>query len=209
MSTDAEIRQNVERQLAGDPDMEAVNIAVAVDNGSIQLTGSVSCYGQKVRAQAYAEQAHGDVEVANSIDVRLPAADQRTDSEIVRDAIAVLEKELRYTHEDVRLAVENGWITLDGDLEWDYQRTRAESAMTWIRGVTGVSSVVTVDRRLEPMDIARTFREKQQPQMRAGANSKAEAASRDMTSTDAIRSWARRETAAQGAGASTSATKAE
>ena len=97
--------------------------------------------------------------VANDIEVRLPAIDQRPDPDIARDAVAALKSELPISHDKIKIIVKNGWITLEGAAEWQYQKTAAETAMRKVKGVKGVTNVITVKPKVEPTDIQRKIQE--------------------------------------------------
>src|ERR1700743_1383089 len=129
MRSDSEIKRNVEDELRWDPDIVTNDIAVAVKSGVVTLTGFVRSYGQKLQAEADAKRVSGVVGVANDIEVRLPELDQRPDPAIARDAVAALKAQLPYSWEAIKVLVHGGWVTLEGQVEWHYQRDRAEQAV--------------------------------------------------------------------------------
>jgi osmotically-inducible protein OsmY len=118
-----------------DPDIDATDIAVAVKNGVVTLAGFVRSYAQKTEAEQTAKRVTGVAAVANDIEVRLPIFNQRPDPEIARDAVAEIQNELPYSSDHIRVVVKDGWITLEGSVEWNYQRERAERAVRRLRGV--------------------------------------------------------------------------
>jgi len=126
MRSDSEVKRDVEDELRWDPDISSDDIAVAVKSGVVTLTGFVRSYGQKLQAEADAKRVSGVVGLANDIEVRLPAIDQRPDPDIARDAVAALKAQLPYSSESIKILVRSGWVTLEGQAEWNYQRTRAE-----------------------------------------------------------------------------------
>src|SRR4029077_3531975 len=119
-------------------------IAVSVKNNVVTLTGFVRSYSQKYEAERDAKRVAGVAAVANDIDVRLPSVDQRPDPEIARDAVAALKAELPYSHQLIKMIVKSGWVTLEGEVEWNYQRERAESAVRRIKGVKGLSNMIAL-----------------------------------------------------------------
>src|SRR5207237_2938719 len=150
MRSDSEIKRDVEEELRWDPDIEPTDIAVAVKSGVVTLTGFVRSYAQKFAAERAAKRVAGVVGVANDLEVRIPHADERPDPEIARDVVANLKIWLSSCWEHIKVIVKNGWVTLEGEVEWNYQRHTAERAARWIKGVKGGSNVIRIQPRLEP-----------------------------------------------------------
>lgn len=135
MRSDSEIKRDVEDELKWEPGIDASNIAVAVKDGVVTLTGFAHSYGDKFEAENVAKRVRGVLAVANDIEVRLPEVDQKPDPDIARDAIAALKRDLPVSWERIKVVVKNGVVTLEGDVEWHYQRDRAEAAVRWTKGV--------------------------------------------------------------------------
>src|SRR5438477_2730972 len=129
MRSDSDIKRDVEDELRWDPDLDATDIAVTVKSGVVTLAGFTRSYSDKLEAEAAAKRVAGVLGVANDIEVRLPSLDQRPDPEIARDAIAAIVQRLPLVSEQIKVLVRNGWITLEGHVEWDDQRSAAESAV--------------------------------------------------------------------------------
>lgn len=91
--------------------------------------------------------------VANDIEVRLPIFNQRPDPEIARDAVAEIQNQLPYSSDRIRVVMKDGWVTLEGSVEWNYQRERAESAVRRLRGVKGVTNLIELQPRVPPSEI--------------------------------------------------------
>src|SRR3984893_11982985 len=138
MRSDSEIKHDVEEELRWDTDIYPTDIAVAVKNGVVTLTGFVRHYAHKFAAERAAKRVEGVVGVANDLEVRLPHGDERPDPEIAREAVANLKSWLPSSWEHIKAIVKNGWVTLEGEVEWNYQRDYAERAVRWIKGVKGV-----------------------------------------------------------------------
>jgi osmotically-inducible protein OsmY len=153
MRTDADIKRDVEEEIRWTPDVDATDIAVAVKDGVVLLTGFVKNYGQKHEAEAAAKRVAGVVGVANDIEVRLPDAENRPDPLIARDAVAALRIQLPYAWEGVRVSVKQGWLTLEGTVAWHYERERAERAVRTIKGVRGVANFIRVQPRVEAAEL--------------------------------------------------------
>src|SRR3984893_19283201 len=128
MKTDSEIERDVKTELGWNPDLNSTEIAIFVKNGVVTLAGVVPRYIDKYEAEKAAKRVAGVLAVANDIEIRLPAIDQRPDPEIARDAVAAIKNQLPFSYEQIKAVVRNGWVTLEGDVEWQHQRQTAERA---------------------------------------------------------------------------------
>ena len=153
MRSDTEIKRDVEDELKSDPDIDATDIGVAVSGGIVTLTGFVRSYSQRRGAEEDAKRVAGVIGVANDIEVRLPIIHYRPDPEIARNAVQAIQYELPFSWEKIKVLVEDRWVTLEGSVEWYYQRERAEKAVRRVRGVKGVSNNIQVRPQVAPMDI--------------------------------------------------------
>ena len=155
MRSDSEIERDVREELKWDPDLDAEDIAISVKDGVVTLAGFTKSYSDRLEAEYAAKRVAGVHAVANDIEVRLPSIDQRPDPDIARDAIANLKAQLPISHDRIKFIVKDGWLTLEGAVDWQYQKTTAENAVRHVRGVKGVTNVISVKPKVEPTDIKR------------------------------------------------------
>jgi osmotically-inducible protein OsmY len=196
MKSDSEIEQDVKDELSWNPDLDATDIAVSVKRGVVTLTGFVKSYTDKYEAEAAAKRVAGVVAVANDIEVRLPSIDERPDPEIARDAAAAIKALLPVSSEKIKVVVKNGWITLEGNAEWQYQRSTAENAVRRIKGVKGISNLITLKPHAQPSEIKRKIQDAFKRSADVDANRiVVEADGSTVTLRGTVRSWVEREEA--------------
>jgi osmotically-inducible protein OsmY len=210
MRLDSDIRRDVEDELRWDPDIDATDIAVVVNNGVVALTGFVRSYSQRTQAERDAKRVAGVVGVANDIEVRLPVIDQRPDPDIVRDAVSALKSELPYSSENIKVIAKDGKITLEGTVEWNYARERAENAVKRIRGAKGVTNSITLKPKVAPHEVRRKIEDAFRRSAEIDASRvTVEANGSEVILRGTVKSWAEREEAERAAWAAPGVTKVD
>ncbi len=210
MKSDTEIERDVREELKWDPDLDATDIAVSVKNGVVTLAGFTRSYTDRLEAELAAKRVAGVHAVANDIEVRLPAVDQRPDPDIARDAVAALKSELPISHDRIKIVVKDGWITLEGAVEWQYQKASAETAVRRVKGVKGVTNVIAVKPKVEPSELKRKIMEAFKRNAEVDANRiTVEASGSEVILKGTVRSWIEREEAERVAWSAPGITKVE
>ena len=210
MRSDSEIERDVRDELKWDPDLNADDIAVSVKNGVVTLAGFVPSYADKFEAEAAAKRIAGVHAVANDLEVRLPAIDERPDPDIARDAVAALKAELPISHDRIKVIVKDGWMTLEGAVEWQYQKTTAENVVRRVKGVKGVTNVIAVKPKVEPSELKRKIMEAFKRNAEVDANRiTVEASGSEVILKGTVRSWIEREEAERVAWSAPGITKVE
>ena len=196
MRSDSDIKRDVEDELRWDPDLDATDIAVTVKSGVVTLAGFTRSYSDKLEAEAAAKRVAGVLGVANDIEVRLPSLDERPDPEIARDAIAAIRNRVPVVAEQIKVLVRNGWITLEGAVEWDYQRSAVEGAVRRVKGLKGVTNTIQVKPRVPASEVKRKIEEAFRRSAEVDANRiTVEAHEGEVILEGVVRSWAERQEA--------------
>lgn len=140
VNVDADIQREVLNELKWEPRLQPNEIGVAVKDGVVTLTGYVDSYAKKLAAEQAAFRVRGVKAVANDIQVRLPGISERTDTDIARAARAALEWDVLVPADRIKVTVSNGWVTLEGEVDYAFQKEEAERAVRHLTGVKGVSN---------------------------------------------------------------------
>jgi osmotically-inducible protein OsmY len=157
--TDSDLERDVKAELRWNPKIDDADIAVSVKDGVVTLAGFTKSYSDKYEAETAVKRLAGVKGIANDIEVRLPSIDQRPDPDIARDAVGALKAQLPVSSERMKVVVKGGWVTLEGEAEWQFQRDSAERAVRGIRGVKGVSNLIKLQPRAHPDEIKRKIEE--------------------------------------------------
>ena len=151
--TDEQIQQETLAELKYEPRVTPNEIGVVVKNGVVALTGWVDSYTKRWAAEEAAHRVRGVKAVANDIEVRLPGSSERTDADIAAAAIQALQVDAVLPVDKIDVTVSKGWVTLKGEVEWEYQKEDAERVVRRLTGVKGVVNSITVKPRLTPSEL--------------------------------------------------------
>ena len=196
MKTDSEIERDVKAELGWNPDLKSTDIAISVKDGVVTLAGFVPRYIDKYEAEKAAKRVAGVLAVANDIEIRLPAVDERPDPEIAREVVTALKNQLPFSHERIKAVVRNGWVTLEGDVEWQYQRLTGERAVRPLKGVKGIINDIKTKPRVEPSDIKQKIQEAFRRSAEVDANQiTVETSGGEVILKGKVRSWLERDEA--------------
>lgn len=153
MKTDAQLKSDVTAELAWDPAVDATHVGVAVKDGIVTLAGEVDSYLQKHAVERAVRRISGVRGIALDLGVKLAPDHQRTDTEVAQAALHALRWHSLVPEEHIKVEVEDGWVTLSGEVDWAYQSASAEQSVSALVGVAGVTNRLTIRQRTNPQEI--------------------------------------------------------
>jgi osmotically-inducible protein OsmY len=199
MRSDAQLRSDIVAELSWDPAITATDVGVIVKDGVVTLTGHPSSHAEKYAIERAARRVKGVKALAIEMPVKLASDYTRTDADIAMAVERAIEWNVLVPDDKIHPMVENGWVTLNGEVEWDYQRRAAEVAVRDLLGVTGVSNRVVVKPKFTAADVEKKIREALERQAdREAERIKIEVNGAHVTLSGKVHTWAERK-AAQGA----------
>ena len=158
MKTDQDIQKDVMDELRWVPALNSTQIGVAVHNGIVTLSGTVPFYSDKLAAEEAAKRVKGVKAVAEDIEVSLTQNAQLSDSQIAESVVRALEWNTSVPHENIKIKVDDGRVTLEGEVDWLYQKEAALNAIRYLRGVKGIGNWITVKPKINTAIIKENIR---------------------------------------------------
>ena len=159
MKTDQELKRDVENELRWEPSVNEAHIGVSAKNGVVTLSGHVPTYVEKHAAEQAAKRVYGVQALANELDVKLSTVDKRSDEDIATACLNALRTHGSVPHDRIQVIVKNGWVTLEGSVEWQYQKAAAENAVQNLVGVAGIVDQINVTPHVSASDVKHKIEE--------------------------------------------------
>jgi osmotically-inducible protein OsmY len=196
MKTDTQIQSDVIAELGWEPSIHSEAIGVEVKDGIVTLAGHVATYAEKLEAERIAMRVFGVKALAVEIDVRIAGISARTDADIAHTVENVLQWTTYLQNDSVKIKVEGGWVTLSGEVNWEYQRKAAVDAIRYLMGVKGVSDLIVIKPSLSaPLvkaDIEAALKRRAQ---RDSHNIAVSVKGHDVTLSGSVHNWSDRDLA--------------
>lgn len=200
MKTDSQLQQDVMAELKWEPAVHAEHIGVEVKNGVVTLAGEVGSYTEKLNAERATQRVSGVKALAVEMKIKLTSFGKRSDADIAESAKNILGWTSSLPADTVKVMVEGGWLTLSGDVEWQFQRQDAADSVRYLSGVTGVSNQIAIKPSLSATVVKSDIEAALKRRAAADAKTIAvEVKGGDVTLTGTVHSWTERDLATRSA----------
>ena len=210
MKIDKQLQQDVLDELVWEPSVDAAEIGVSVENGVVILNGTVKSLTEKWTAERVTQRVEGVRAVTDELAVKLAGDGQHTDPDIAQAAVNALDWNTSVPRNRIKVLVENGWITLDGSVEYHFQRDAAEGAIRNLKGVKGVSNMITIKPRVSAVDVTHAIKKALHRAAQVDAEKiSVEASAGKVILRGNVRTWAEREEAERAAWAAPGVTNVQ
>jgi osmotically-inducible protein OsmY len=161
MKSNSELQTDVQNAIKWEPLLNAAEIGVIAKDGVVSLTGVVDSYSKKMEAENAAKKVIGVNALVEKIEVKFPSSWTKTNTEIANEVLSALKSNWSVPKDKVKVKVEDGWVTLEGELPWNYQKEAAKSAVNYLTGVKGVTNNIKIKSEshdaIEQKDVERAI----------------------------------------------------
>ena len=197
MKTDTQLQRDVLDEMKWQPSIKDAEVGVAVKDGVVTLSGFVDSYAKKLAAERAAENVSGVRAVADDLKVKLPTTSQRSDTEIAHAALSALKWNIEVPDSRIKLRVEDGWITLEGDVDWQYQKNAAEECVRYLTGVKGTwNNLIVQQQKVSAYEVSKKIQDAMKRSATIDSQRiSVEAKDGRITLKGTVRSWAERQDA--------------
>lgn len=190
-ASDVALRDRILQELKWEPSVNEAGIGVVVEDGVVTLLGNVPRWPEREAAERAARRVLGVKAIANDLEIRLPFSSERTDADLARDAANAISMNTYVPKDRVKVSVHEGWVTLTGEVEWQFQKEAAQKAMKYLRGLKGTINGVTVKPSVAPSEVKNKIVAALERQAMTEARGiTVETVERKVTLRGNVRSWA-------------------
>jgi len=151
--TDVQLQRDVLDELEWEPTVNAAHVGVSTTKGVVTLSGHVGSYAEKTAAEKATKRVAGVCAVADELDVKLPSSSARTDQDVAVACVNALKTHVAIPDDKLKVTVDKGWVDLEGEAEWQFQKRAAENSIRTLTGVKGVNNLITIKPRVSPFEL--------------------------------------------------------